>query len=1022
MLRYRKREISHFKRWGSTFSAEKMIRKYPVGAKVHDFEIKRVMPVPEFAMTAVELHHLKTGARHLHIDRDDKNNVFSISFKTNPPDKTGVPHILEHTTLCGSEKYPVRDPFFKMLNRSLSNFMNAMTGHDYTFFPFATTNATDFHNLTDVYLDSTLKPLLKESDFQQEGWRLENEVTDDKNSPLVFKGVVYNEMKGQVSNSSYYYWIKFQESIYPSLHNSGGDPQKITDLQYWDLIDFQALNYHPSNARVYTYGSFPLVSTLEKLNEVFVTFGKRGSSNIIKRPIILNESKSVVVEGPVDPMLLLDNQYKTSVTWYAGDPKDTYESFLLKILSTLLMDGHSAPFYQKLIESGVGTDFSVNSGMESMTSVNMFTVGLQGLTAENSKNLGSFVNKILQECSVEGFEKKRIEAIIHQLELSQKMESAEFGMNILYAITPLWVNDVDPFNLLSFDATLTRFRSDFEAKGDKVFTELIHKYLLDKPSFTFTMEPSPEFQEKLVLEELQRLESKTKDLDDQEKSMLFERGLELLKIQSEPEDLSSLPTLELRDIPLRGDSVDIKIDSSTDLSVYKRISSKCNGLTYFRAAKDITGAISKDLIPYLPLFTACLTNLGTHSKEMSELGEEIKLYTGGISASLNVSSSPYDLSKPVLSFVLSGVALNQNSTKMYELFSQILMETNFDNLPKLSTLIKTLNSDNLNSVISSGHSFAKSFSSSMFSERAAYDELLSGIKQVQFLSQVDRWNDENVLAEKVVPNLKKLQESLINNKEFRIFVTSGEESFKEQELLAANFIGNLPSKDISPIERPSFVSNGAVFNNYIKLPSQVQFSSLSLPGKPYTDKDGASLQVLAQLLTFKRLHKEIREKGGAYGGGSNYDALNGIFNFYSYRDPNPFKSLKQFEQCGEFIDTNISDSFDSIVEIGKTELSSDSIVQKDLDQAKLTIFQKIDAPMSVREEGLGHFLYGIDDNMRQDRRRNLLDVSLDDLKEAAQRYLGDQTVKSSCIIGNGQAFHVTDDWEVINLEDESKLE
>lgn len=205
-----------FQRFASSYAQAQAVRKYPVGGIFHGYEVRRILPVPELRLTAVDLVHSQTGAEHLHIDRDDKNNVFSIAFKTNPPDSTGVPHILEHTTLCGSVKYPVRDPFFKMLNKSLANFMNAMTGPDYTFFPFSTTNPQDFANLRGVYLDSTLNPLLKQEDFDQEGWRLEHKNITDPESNIVFKGVVYNEMKGQISNANYYFWSKFQQSIYPS--------------------------------------------------------------------------------------------------------------------------------------------------------------------------------------------------------------------------------------------------------------------------------------------------------------------------------------------------------------------------------------------------------------------------------------------------------------------------------------------------------------------------------------------------------------------------------------------------------------------------------------------------------------------------------------------------------------------------------------------------------------------------------------------------------------------------------------
>lgn len=496
-----------FKRYATTYAQRQVLRKYPVGASIHGYDIERVMPVPELKLTAVHLIHGHTGAEHLHIDRDDRNNVFSIGFKTNPPDCTGVPHILEHTTLCGSYKYPVRDPFFKMLNRSLANFMNAMTGPDYTFFPFSTTNKTDFANLRSVYLSSTLNPLLKPEDFYQEGWRLEHMNVEDQNSDIVFKGVVYNEMKGQVSNANYYFWIKFQESIYPSLNNSGGDPQYITDLHYNELVDFHQTNYHPSNAKTFTYGDLPLEDTLKTLSKEFAGYGKRKSSKKALFPIEMNQDVEVNVKGQVDPMLPSDKQMKTSMTWLCGSPQDMYESFLLKVLGSILMDGHSSIVYQKLVESGIGLDFSVNAGVDSSTSVNFLTIGLQGVS--DLSKFRETVNEIFKEVLAKPFDRQKIEAIIQQLELSKKDHKSDFGLQLLYSVLPGWTNKVDPFDGLQFDETLQRFREDLEGKGDALFKDLISKYIIDKPCFKYSMQGSEDFSTVLEEEEKTRLNKKT---------------------------------------------------------------------------------------------------------------------------------------------------------------------------------------------------------------------------------------------------------------------------------------------------------------------------------------------------------------------------------------------------------------------------------------------------------------------------------------------------------------------------------
>jgi Zn-dependent M16 (insulinase) family peptidase len=286
-------------------------------------------------------------------------------------------------------RYPIRDPFFKMLPRTLSNYMNAFTASDHTFYPFATTNEQDFKNLMSVYLDATLHPLLKRSDFSQEGWRIgpENprvaQASDTKaeDSKLVFKGVVYNEMKGQMSDAGYLYYIKFQEEIFPAINNSGGDPEKMTDLTYEQLKKFHAEHYHPSNAKLFTYGDMPLTDHLQEVDAQLSSFNRIQGDLEIRRPIEINNDgpKSVWVQGPVDPLVDKDMQWKTSTTWLMGDTTNILETFSLGIISALLMDGYGSPLYRNLIEAGLGTDWSPNTGFDNSGRVGIFSVGLTGV-------------------------------------------------------------------------------------------------------------------------------------------------------------------------------------------------------------------------------------------------------------------------------------------------------------------------------------------------------------------------------------------------------------------------------------------------------------------------------------------------------------------------------------------------------------------------------------------------------------------------------------------------------------------
>ncbi|KAG7900578.1 hypothetical protein KL907_004696 [Ogataea polymorpha] len=966
--------------------------KYPLGDRVHGFVVRRALDVPEFSLTAVDLVHERTGASHLHIDRQDKNNVFSMVFKTNPPDSTGLPHILEHTTLCGSEKYPVRDPFFKMLNRSLANFMNAMTGHDYTFYPFATTNPTDFYNLMDVYLDATLNPLLSEDDFYQEGWRLEHEDTLDRASPLCFKGVVYNEMKGQMSDSGYWFWIKFQEAIYPSLHNSGGDPAKIPNLVYEDLVDFHARYYHPSNAATFTYGSLPLERHLARINEKYARFGRRQRRQDVKQPIELRSNTSLSVAGRVDPLLPLERQYKGSLTWYCGRPDDVYETFVMRLVANLLIDGHSSPLYQELVETGLGTDFSINSGMDSMTDVNMLSIGLQGMSEETAAKLPETVRDAVQRAKTAGFAGDKVDAMIHQLELGRKVESASFGLNVLSSLVPGWVNRVDPLEMLKWDNVIGRFRQEYAKQGDVMFTERLDKYILDAPYFHYTMFPDAGLEKQISDEEQRRLEKKIATLDESDRGVLYQRGLKLLENQNKQEDLSCLPTLSTADISRDGDSVRLKLKSTGATELQTRVSPKTNGLTYFRSLKTISSSeLPLELVKYLPLFTDCLTNLGTKDKSMAQLEDEIKLYTGGISPTVFSHSSPDNMNTAYLKFGLNGVALNGNFERLLDLSYQLLAETDFDNHDKLSVLVKTLTSDNISAIVSSGHSYARGYSAAQLSKSAKLQQLLGGIEQVSFLNELRVLDEQNRLEEVSIV-LKRIQSILLSGSNFKLAVTTDRANVSTQEELAARYGEQFQLRhSVSPYEMEM---QQAVQDRVVEIAAQVSFAAAVASGSSYTCEDGAALQILAQLSTFKHLHSEVREKGGAYGGGATYDALNGIFAYYSFRDPNPARSIEMFAQ-----------SMGKIVDM----IENEQITREDLGQAKLSIFQNIDAPVSVRSEGATHFNYDVDDDMKQARRESLLDCDLQRVAVVGRKYF--PTRLSNTIIGADPGV----DWTKVSL-------
>ena len=863
--------------------------------------------------------------------------------------------------------------------------MNAFTSSDHTTYPFATTNHQDFKNLMSVYLDATLYPLLQENDFTQEGWRIgpenpkaiasghfENGI-DDR---LVFKGVVYNEMKGMISDASYLYYIKFQNRIFPDINYSGGDPQKMTDLTHHNLKDFHSRNYHPSNAKIFTYGDMPLENHLLEMDWQLGEFERKKADRAIMKPISLdNGPLHYTVKGPADPLVDKDMQHKTSTSWLMGYTSNILETFSLGIMSSLLLDGYGSPLYQALIESGLGPDWSPNTGYDSAGKIGIFSIGLNGVREADVPKVKEVIHSALHEVHDKGFDKAKVDGYLHQLELALKHKTANFGMGLMQRIQPGWFNGVDPFDALAWNDIVTAFKQRL-SKGTYL-EDLLKKYLLNDRTLTFVMEPSETYGEELAAEEATRLAASIREVarkaggEAEAREQLTARELELLKVQEKAsdQDVSCLPSLHVNDISRQMEKKPVRDSTLGDVKVQWREAST-NGLTYFRAINTLTG-LSSELRMLIPLFNDSIMRLGTKDKTMEQLEDLIKLKSGGISTSYHASPSPMDMSSSVEGLSFSGYALDKNVPAMFELLQTILQETNFDSPDAENRIRQLLQADAngaLDAVSGSGHSYACKYAEAGLSQHGLVNEQVGGLTQIQHTGDLASRSPVEGLTD-IIAKLKTIQQFAISNSStLRAALTCGPESVSSNEAALQKFLSGLPqstniTKDGASISGGSFAST-----TFFPLPYQVYYSALAIPTVPYTHPSGGPLQVLSQLLTHKYLHHEIREKGGAYGGGAYSRDLSGLFGYYSYRDPNPQNTLKITQDAGRWArDREWTD--------------------QNLEEAKLSIFQGVDAPESVSQEGMTRFLSGVDEAMEQTKREQLLDVRKEDIREAAQQYL-----------------------------------
>ena len=873
--------------------------------------------------------------------------------------------------------------------------MNAFTYSDFTMYPFATTNKKDFQNLMSVYLDATLNPLLTENDFTQEGWRIgpqnpeaikTGEASAEAKDSLVFKGVVYNEMKGQMSDASYLYYIKFQDQMFPDINNSGGDPQKMTDLTYEDLKRFHSQNYHPSNAKIYTYGNLPLEDHLIEVGRQLDAFDKINAEKAIKEPVTLDAPRNVVIKGPTDPLVDQTMQYKTSTSWLMGTTSDVLETFSLGIMSSLLLDGYGSPLYRGLIEAGLGPDWTPNTGFDTAGKRGIFSIGLNGVKQADVPKVKTAIETVLQEVHQKGFDKSKVDGILHQLELSLKHNTANFGLGLVQRLNPGWFNGIDIFDALAWDRTVSEFKRRFAQEG--YLEGLLQKYLMNDRTLTFTMEPSATYGEELTAEESERLASKIAEVTARAGSeakateQLTARELELVEVQEKARkhDASCLPTVHIADIPRQMERKEVRDSKLGDVKVQWREAST-NGLTYFRAVNTLEG-LPEELRLFVPLFTDSIMRLGTKTKTMEELETLIKLKTGGIRTSYFSTTDPTDIQRSSEGISLSGYALDDNVPAMYELLRTLLQETDFDG-PKAENMIRQLlqgdASGALDGVASAGHSYARRFAEASLTPQGQLSEQIGGLTQVKHVASLASRPPEQGYGD-VIAKLKAIQDFAVSNTaNLRAAITCGSEATRGNETALQGFLSTLPISSQIPASNNPSTSYARNAKTFFPLPYQVYYSGLSLPTVPYTHASGAPLQILSQLLTHKHLHHEIREKGGAYGGGAYSKGLSGTFGFYSYRDPNPQNTLKIVDDAGHWArDRNWTD--------------------QELEEAKLSVFQGVDAPESVSEEGMTRFLSGIDQDMEQVKREQLLDVSKDDVRDVAQKYIVDNMSNASLAI------------------------
>jgi hypothetical protein len=970
--------------------------------KIHPaFEWQRSEKISSLNITMEEYVHRVTGAKHFHLSSENTENVFLVAFRTVPMDSSGVAHILEHTALCGSKKFPVRDPFFMMIRRSLNTFMNAFTSSDWTAYPFASKNKKDFNNLLTVYLDAAFFSRLHELDFAQEGHRLEFAEPENPDSELLYKGVVFNEMKGAMSSTNSVLWQTISKYVFTTTtyhFNSGGEPDHIPDLSYQELLDFYKSHYHPSNAVFMTFGDIAAFDHQEKFHEQALShFDKLDIHIEVKdekrylAPISVEESyASEESDKPQSHVVL---------AWLLGRSTDLGELFRAELVSSVLLDNSASPLLRALETSELGSSPSPMCGLEDSNREMSMMAGLEGCLADSSEAVESLIIKTLEDVVKNGIPYSQIEASLHQLELHQREISGDsypYGLQLILAGLSTAMHRGDPIELLNIDPALAELRELI--KDDRFIPNLVQKLLLDNPHrVRLTLKPDPELAKRKVQAELDQLAAIKNSLADDEKLAIVEQAKLLAARQMEEDDPGLLPKVGLEDVPESISEPErfetVLSGSNAPVSYYGQ---GTNGLCYQQVVMDIP-QIDQELLDVLPLYTTCLPEFGVGDRDYAETQAWQAQVSGGISCFSSIRSDLNDVqsSKAIISF--SSKCLRDNHLQISELLHSTIHDVRFDEDKRLQELIEQICARKESSITGQGHSLAMSLASSRMSPTALLGHRSGGLEGIKQLKALRAQMEQKSSRIELLNKFKSLHEKILAaNKEFLVIA---EPEHRSQLISDIDSVwgASVGGTTASPLALPPTRES---IRQAWSTTTAVNFCAKAYPTVASGHEDNASLQVLAGFMRNGFLHRAIREQGGAYGGGASQDTGSASFRFFSYRDPRLKETLTDFDAA---IDWVIS-----------TEHKPNQ-----LEEAILGVIASLDKPASPAGEAKQAYFnraFGRTLEHRVQFRKQVLGTTTADLKRVAETYLSLEKASIGIICNKESAEGLEiENLEVVNL-------
>ena len=955
--------------------------KWNIEDVVYGFKIKDFSHIEEVDADAYLMEHMKSGARLMYLDSADDNKVFSICFRTTPDNSKGVPHIMEHSTLCGSRKFPLKEPFIELAKGSLNTFLNAMTWPDKTMYPVASRNDADFHNLMDVYLDAVFYPnCLKDPGIlMQEGWHYE---LDNKEGELIYNGVVYNEMKGVLSSPESLLENAAMEKLFPDTTygvESGGDPEVIPSLSFREFSEFHRRFYHPSNSYIYLYGNMNIDETLSYIDKEYLqSFNRREVDSLIKTQRAFTVRKIAEASYGIAEGETLDKKAIHALFTAMTDHMTTKESLAFRILNYVLIDIDGAPLKKAILDKGLGND--VSGSYEDSYKQPVWMIELTGSEVQEQKKFSQIIDQTLRNLALEGIDQKMLDAALNRIEfIARENDYQGRPKGLFYGIRAmdLWLYDRNPMDALRYYDDMKELRQDL-SKG--YFENLLLKYVIKNPhQVLITMKAEKGLIERKNTETQKKLSAYKSSLSDDQLEQIIRETGDLKKRQAaidSEENLKKIPLLKRTDLT-RVIEDDVIEETFVKGIRHLHCDIDSNGISYVNLYFDVSGLSGEDLF-YTKMLSRVLMSMDTKRYDYQELTRLSNAYTGGIGYEVGAIGKVDSDEDFTPFFMVKGKALTDKVKVMMDLIGETLVGTNFEDRNRLKEILLEEKAEWDLTAFDRGHVLSMIRLSSYFSKTGAFSDMI-GLSYYYFLSNILSHFDE--MAASVIEKLKELSDRIFTTTNLFIYTIGRND---EKQAVEKNIDALIMEMDKGTVlVNPNPVSVKKTANEAFLTSGKVQYvakgGNFRQHGFAYT----GAIRVMETILRYEYLWKQIRVLGGAYGAFVQF-MRNGNALFCSYRDPNLTETLSAYQGIPEYLEN---------LELSEREMTKYVIGTMAPEETSLTPFMR-------GERALNYYLGENTKESRMKIRSEIINCTINDIKALAPLVRSVIEEPYICVMGN----------------------